>query len=122
MAFEKKLTVRAFCTETSMPNTGASGARTTPRIWPRVSTTEMVTWARLSSGRRIWPRALLMTMKASSSIARTSAAVSGVGFSLASVPSRIGKRFWPAPSDSTMALGFENSAAVASRRPEASVP
>jgi hypothetical protein len=61
-----------------MPNTGASGERTMPRISPWVSTTEMVTWARLSSGRRIWARARRMTPKACSSTARASAAVSGV--------------------------------------------
>ena len=53
-----------------------------PSTTPLVSTTEIVTWARLSSGRRIWARAALMILNASSRIARTSAAVSaraGVG-------------------------------------------
>ena len=54
---EKKVAVRAFCSETSMPKIGASGARTMPSTAPLVSTTEIVTCARLSSGRRIWARA-----------------------------------------------------------------
>ena len=75
-AAEKNIAVRAFCSETSVPKIGASGERTRPSTAPLVSTTEMVTWARLSSGRRIWARAALMILNASSSSARTSAAVS----------------------------------------------
>ena len=55
-----------------------------------LSTSEIETWARLSSGRRIWARARLITANASSRIARASAAVSGAGTSPASVPARIG--------------------------------
>ena len=57
MAAEKKVAVRAFCSDTSVPKIGASGERTMPSTAPLVSTTEIVTWARLSSGRRIWARA-----------------------------------------------------------------
>ena len=77
-AAEKNIAVRAFCSETSVPKIGASGERTMPSTAPLVSTTEIVTWARLSSGRRIWARAALMILNASSSRARTSAAVSCV--------------------------------------------
>ena len=45
--------LRAFCSDTSVPKTGASGVRTMPRICPVVSTTEIVTSALLPSGRRI---------------------------------------------------------------------
>ena len=37
---EKNVAVRAFCSDTSMPKIGASGARTRPRIAPWVSTTD----------------------------------------------------------------------------------
>ena len=49
--------VRAFCNDTSVPNTGASRVRAMPRISPCVSTTEMVTRACEPSGRRICARA-----------------------------------------------------------------
>ena len=76
---EKKAAVRAFCSETSVPNTGASGDRAIANIVPRVSTSEIVTCARLSSGLRICARARLMIVNASSRTARTSACESGVG-------------------------------------------
>ena len=64
--------------------------RTMPSGVPKVSTTVIVTCARLSSGLRICARARLITVKASSSSARTSAAVSGALFAAPSVPARIG--------------------------------
>ena len=76
-ALEKNAAVRAFCSDTSVPKIGASGERTSPSTAPLVSTTAIVTCARLSSGWRICARARLMIVNASSSIARTSAAVSG---------------------------------------------
>ena len=58
-----------------------------PSARPLVSTTEIVTWARLSSGRRIWARAALMILNAYSRIARTSVALSAL---TPSVPAMIG--------------------------------
>ena len=84
--------LRAFCSDTSVPNTGASGVRTMPRISPVVSTTEIVTSALLPSGRRIWPRAASATRSASASSVVTSAAVSAIAPSL---PSCGGKRLTP---------------------------
>ena len=56
-ALEKNAAVRAFCSETSMPNIGASRVRTMPRMTPFESTTEIVTRAGAPSGRRICARA-----------------------------------------------------------------
>src|SRR5471032_2747999 len=90
LAPEKKAAVRAFCNPTSMPKIGASGARTMPRILPWVSTTDTETWARLSSGWRMAARARLMILKASSSTALTSVALSAVPTSAASLPAMAG--------------------------------
>ena len=69
-----------------MPKIGASGARTIPRILPWVSTTDMVTWARLLSGWRMAARVSDMILNASCSTALTSAEVSAVPTSAASLP------------------------------------
>ena len=52
-ALEKNRVLRAFCSETSVPKTGASGVRTSPTILPSTSTTEIVTSTKLPSGCRI---------------------------------------------------------------------
>ena len=48
--------------------------------------------------------------------------LSGVATDAASVPARIGKRLVPDPSDNIYASRLENSAAVAARTPDASLP
>ena len=63
-ALEKNIALRAFCSETSVPNTGASGVRTMPRIVPSMSTTEIVTSTKLPSGWRICARDCSATPKA----------------------------------------------------------
>ena len=74
-ALEKNIALRAFCSETSVPKIGASGVRTSPRILPSMSTTEIVTSTRLPSGWRIWARACSATPSAARRICVTSAAV-----------------------------------------------
>ena len=101
---------------------GASGERTMPSTLPWVSTTEMVTWARLFRGWRICARAWLITLKAFCSSEVTSAAVRGVVTSAASLPAAGAKRSLPEPSLRMKASGLLNSAEVAGRTPEASVP
>jgi hypothetical protein len=61
-------------------------------------------------------------VKDSSSNARASALLSGVATDAASVPARIGKRLVPDPSDNIYASRLENSAVVAARTPDASLP
>ena len=87
---EKNAAVRAFCSDTSMPKTGASGARTMPSTTPRVSTTEIETSATLLSGSRICARVWLIVEKACVRIAFTSLAVSGLPTSAPSVPPWMG--------------------------------
>jgi hypothetical protein len=72
---EKRRAARAFCTETSVPKTGASGVRTRPTTTPFVSTTLIVTCAVEPSGRRICARVRLATLIASSRRRDTSGCV-----------------------------------------------
>jgi len=72
----KNAAVRAFCSATSVPNTGASGVRTSPSTTPFVSTTVTVTCAAEPRGRRICARARLATSSALFKICVTSAACS----------------------------------------------
>ena len=57
----KNAAVLAFCNDTSVPNTGASGVLTNPNKLPESSTTEMVTSAAEPKGRRICARVWLAT-------------------------------------------------------------
>ena len=67
--------MRAFCKDTSVPNTGASAVRITPRILPNASTTETVTCADEPKGCLICARALFATAIADLSNCVTSALV-----------------------------------------------
>ena len=68
--------LRAFCSATSVPNTGASGVRTSPSTAPVLSTTVIVTCAGWPAGWRIWARVRLATDSAERRVCCTSAAVS----------------------------------------------
>ena len=70
--------MRAFCTETSNPKTGASCCRKTPSTTPFGSTTAIVTCALLPSGWRIAARVMLACCAACEMIVFTSAAVKAV--------------------------------------------
>ncbi len=97
---EMNAAVRAFCKDTSIPNTGASRVRAMPSMTPVVSTTLTVTRAGSPRGRRICARARFAVCKARPRSSRTSAAVRGC---TASVPARGRKRSTFAASTSTNA-------------------
>src|SRR5713226_873236 len=75
-AREKNAAVRAFCTDTSKPNTGASKVRKTPSTTPFASTTAIVTRALLPSGCRIAARVMFACCAPCEMIVFTSDAVS----------------------------------------------
>ncbi len=89
--------MRAFCTDTSNPNTGASVWRNSPITTPLVSTTAIDTRALLPSGWRMAARVMLACWAACAMIVLTSAAVSEFGVTTG-LPTKGKKRMSTSPA------------------------